>query len=96
MVRITKDVLRQLNVAAGKLDTDSGKVFVRFVGHPGKSDNLWHGDLQFNDPGDNPPVDTVSIQSIVATDAVAKPAKTVKQSRAARVAKEDKPTIGEK
>jgi len=64
VISITKDVLRTLFAARGKLDTDSGKVFAGFVGAPSATDKLWHGDLQFDDPGDTPPKDTVSIKTI--------------------------------
>ena len=65
MVRITKDVLRQLNAAVEKLDADSGKVFLGFVGRLEMSDRLYHGDLRYADVGEDPPEDTVSIQSIL-------------------------------
>ncbi len=65
MLRITKDTLRQLNVAAGKLNTDSGEVFLGFVGRLEMSDRLYHGELRFEVAGDDPPEDTVSIQAIL-------------------------------
>lgn len=68
MIRITKDVLRQLNAAVGKLDTDSGKVFKGFIGRLHMSDRLYHGDVSYTDVGDDPPKDTVSIQSILSPD----------------------------
>jgi hypothetical protein len=65
MIRITKDVLRQLNAAAGKLDTDTGQVVAGFVGRLEMVDGLYHGEIHYADAGDDPPTDTVSIQSII-------------------------------
>lgn len=73
MLRITKDVLRKLNEAAGKLDTDSGMVFTGFVGRFHMTDRLFHGDLQFTAPDDNPPSDTTSVKKIISPPASAKP-----------------------
>jgi len=70
MIRITKDTLRQLNDEAGKLDMDTGCVFVGFVGRLEMSDGLYHGELRYADVGDKPPEDTVSIQSILEPTAV--------------------------
>ena len=65
MIQITKDTLRQLNAAMGKLDGDSGKVFVQFIGQR-ERDGLYHGELHYAEPGDDPPKGTVSIQSILS------------------------------
>jgi len=74
MIRVTKDVLRQLNAAAGKLDTDSGKVFEQFIGRFDMSDRLFHGELHFADAGDEPPEEKVSIQTIISPAEAAKSA----------------------
>ena len=66
MIRITKDTLRQFNAAAGKLDSDSGKVFAGFVGALDMADGLYHGELRYEEPGDDPPEATVSIQHILS------------------------------
>lgn len=65
MIAITKDTLRQLNAAVGKLDTDSGQVFVGFVGRLEMADRLYHGELRFEPAGDDLPSESVSIQSIL-------------------------------
>lgn len=65
MIRITKDTLRQLNAAIGKLDTDTKQVFDGFVGALYMSDGLYHGELRYSEPGDDPPKDTASIHAIV-------------------------------
>ncbi len=78
MVRITKDVLRKLNAAAGKLDTDSGKVFVQFIGRLEMSDRLYHGELHYAEAGEQPPKDTVSITTILS------PAKSIKPTKPAK------------
>ncbi len=65
MIRITKDVLRQLNAAIGKLDMDSGDVFRGFIGRLKMCDGLYHGDMRYTAAGEDPPEDTVSIQSIL-------------------------------
>ena len=84
MLRITKDVLRQLNAAIGKLDSDSGEVFAGFVGRREIGDCLYHGELRYSPPGDDPPKETCSIKAITA------PAKPTTLS------KPDKPTDMEK
>ena len=89
MVRITKDVLRQLNAAVGKLDSDSGRVFSKFIGRYHMTDRLFRGELHFADVGDDPPKDTVSIQTILSPDSSAKP---VKPARSAKPAKPDELT----
>lgn len=66
MIQITKDTLRQLNAEVGKLDTDSGWVFAGFVGALDMSDGLYHGELRYEEPGDDPPQATVSIQCILS------------------------------
>ncbi len=97
MVQITKDVLRQLNpVAIGKLDTDSGKVFMGFVGRYHMTDRLFHGDMRYADVGDDPPSDTVSIQAILSPDSSAKPPKHAKPDKSFKSAKLDEPTDKEK
>ena len=68
MIRVTKGTLRQLNAAAGKLDTDSGEVFLGFVGRLEKSDGLYHGDVKLAEAGDDPPEETVSLQKILSPD----------------------------
>lgn len=65
MIAITKDTLRQLNAARGKLDTDSGQVFREFIGRMEMSDRLYHGELHFDPADPNPPDEKVSIQSIL-------------------------------
>lgn len=84
MVRITKDVLRKLNAAGGKLDTDSGKVFLRFTGRMETSDRLFHGELSYAEVGEDKPEDTVSIKAILSLDSSAKPAKPAKSSSPAK------------
>ena len=69
MLRITKDTLRRLNAAIGKLDKDSGRVVVGFIGSLDMSDRLYHGDIRYEEVGDEPPVDTVSIRSILSPEA---------------------------
>jgi len=66
MIQVTKDTLRQLNAATGKLDTDSGRVFTGFVGAISMADRLYHGELRYEEPGDDPPEATVSIQHILS------------------------------
>lgn len=66
LIQITKDTLRQLNAAAGKLDVDSGQVFVGFVGRRHKEDGFYHGELRFEDPGESSPQETTSIQTILS------------------------------
>ena len=73
MITITKDVLRKLNAAAGKLDTDSGLVFAGFVGRFHMTDRLFHGELRFTAPGDAPPSDTTSVKTIISPPSLAKP-----------------------
>lgn len=91
MVQITKDVLRQLNAAVGKLDTDSGKVFDGFVGRLHMSDRLYHGEVRYADVGEDPPKDTVSIQAILSQDSSAKPVKHAKPDKSLKSAKPAKP-----
>lgn len=90
MLGITKDVLRQLNAAVGKLDTDSGKVFRGFIGRFHMSDWLFHGELHFVDVGKDPPRDTVSIKSILSSDSPCKPAKAAKPAKPAIVTDKEK------
>ena len=78
MIAITKDVLRTLNAEAGKLDTDSGMVFGGFVGRFNMTDRLFHGELRFTDPGDDPPKGTVSVKAIIKPPIQAKPKKSAK------------------
>jgi hypothetical protein len=68
MIRITKDTLRELNAAVGKLDVDTGQVFTGFIGRLEMADGLYHGELHYADAGDEPPDETVSIQAIVSPD----------------------------
>ena len=83
MLAITRDVLRTLNAATGKLDTDSGLVFAGFVGRFHMTDRLFHGELQFTNPGDDPPSDTTSVTAIISPSSAipsiqAKPKKSAK------------------
>lgn len=73
MIRVTKDVLRKLNATVGKLDTDSGQVFVGFIGRLERGDGLYHGDVHFEDPDDVPPQGTVSVQAILNATGAEKP-----------------------
>jgi hypothetical protein len=84
MIRVTKNVLKQLNAAVGKLDTDSGRVFLGFIGRLHMSDRLYHGDVRYADVGEDPPSDTVSIQAILSPDSSAKPAKSSKPAEPAK------------
>jgi hypothetical protein len=70
MIRITKDTLRQLNAAVGKLDVDTDQVFVGFIGRLEMVDGLYHGELHYEAVGEEPPADTVSIQEILAAKEV--------------------------
>ena len=54
-MQVTKDTLKLLNAAAGKLDSDSGKVFAGFIGRLHMDDRLYHGVLTFTDAGETPP-----------------------------------------
>jgi hypothetical protein len=92
MIGITKDTLRQLNAAVGKLDTDSGKVFLGFIGRLEMSDRLYHGDVSYAEVGEDPPSDTVSIQAILSPDSSAKPVKHAKPAKSAKPAKPDELT----
>lgn len=89
MICVTKDVLRKLNAAVGKLDSDSGKVFKGFIGRFHMSDRLFHGDMKYADVGEDPPSDTVSIQAILSPSSSAKPARPAKS---AKMAKPNEPT----
>lgn len=82
MIRITKDVLRKLNAAVGKLDLDSGKVFVNFIGRFDMSDRLFHGVVNYAEVGEDKPKDTVSIKSILSSTSPVKPAKSSKPAKA--------------
>ncbi len=84
MITITKDVLRTLNAAAGKLDTDSGLVFAGFVGRFHMTDRLFHGELRFTDPGDDPPSDTTSVKAIISPSSSAKPSSQAKPKKSAK------------
>jgi|GEM_PF-6976312 len=64
-MKVTKDTLRQLFAAKGKLDTDTGRIFDGFIGRMEMSDRLYHGELWFSDVGEEPPFETVSIQMIL-------------------------------
>jgi len=64
-VRITKDQLRAIQAARGALDTDSGRVVRRFVGRLDMADGLYVGQVEFDDVGDDPPAERVSIETIV-------------------------------
>lgn len=66
MIQITKDTLRQLNAAVGKLDSDCGQVFAGFIGALNMADRLYHGELRHEEPGDDPPEATVSIKKILS------------------------------
>jgi len=66
MLRITKDTLRHLNAAIGKLDVDSNQIFTGFVGRLEMSDRLYHGDLHYAAQSEGTTPDTVSLQSILA------------------------------
>lgn len=66
MLCITKDTLRQLNAATGKLDSDSGLVFLGFVGRLEMSDGLYHGDARYEEAGDDPPKEFVSIATLLS------------------------------
>lgn len=90
MIRVTKDVLRQLNAAVGKLDTDSGKVFLGFVGRLHMSDRLYHGDVRYAEVGDDSPKDTVSIQTILSPATAAKPTKSAKPAKPAGIIDKEK------
>ena len=70
MISISKDTLRKLNAAIGKLDADTGRVFCGFIGRLNMSDGLYHGDMQYSDPGDDPPKQTVSIEAILSPGTV--------------------------
>jgi hypothetical protein len=84
MISITKDVLRQLNAAVGKLDTDSGEIFAGFVGRRERNDGLYHGELRYSPPGDDPPKETCSIKAITAPPKTAKPSKPAKPAKSAK------------
>ena len=84
MIAITKDVLRTLNAAVGKLDTDSGLVFAGFVGRFHMTDRLFHGELRFTDPGDDPPSDTTSVKSIHSPSSSAQPSSQAKPKKSAK------------
>lgn len=73
MIQITKDTLRLLNSAVGKLDTDNGKVFAGFVGSLNMADGLYHGELRYTDPGQDLPKDAVSIKSVLEPLVAANP-----------------------
>jgi hypothetical protein len=66
MIAITKDMLKQLNAVVGSLDSDSGMIFAGFVGRLEMADRLYHGELRYEEPGDDLPEATVSIQSILS------------------------------
>jgi hypothetical protein len=68
---ITKSTLRQLNEAAGKLDSDTGMVVVGFVGRLEMADGLYHGQIHYTEVGDEPPKESVSVRAIVPTKMVA-------------------------
>jgi hypothetical protein len=68
MLRITKNTVRQLNAAVGKLDVDTGQVFAGFVGRLEMADRLYHGELCYTEVGDEPPEEEVSIQSILSPE----------------------------
>ena len=68
MLCVTKDILRQLNAAVGKLDVDTGEVVKGFIGRLEMSDGLYHGVVWYETAGENPPQDTVSITSIIGQD----------------------------
>ena len=80
-IQITKDVLRQLNAAIGKLDSDSGQVFGGFVGRFHMSDRLFHGEFRYSEVGDDPPRDTVSIKKILSPDSSAKSSRPAKSAK---------------
>ncbi|MBC8869195.1 MAG: hypothetical protein H8E44_07245 [Planctomycetes bacterium] len=73
MLRITKDTLRQLGEAKGKLDLDSGQVFVGFVGRIDLADKMYVGEVHFSAPGEEPPADSISIGAILEPKAKQKP-----------------------
>ena len=84
MISITRDVLRTLNAAAGKLDTDSGKVFAGFVGRFHMTDRLFHGEVRFTDPGGDPPSDTTSVKAILSPSSSAKTSSQAKPKKSAK------------
>jgi len=84
MIAITKDVLRQLNAAVGKLDTDSGEVFAGCVGRFHMTDRLFHVELRFTDPGDAPPNDTTSVKAIISPPSSAKPSIQAQPKKSAK------------
>jgi len=92
MLRITKDTLRLLNAAAGKLDTDSNAVFFGFVGRLEMSDRLYHGELRFIPTGVELPPDTVSLQAILSPDSSGKPdvKQPARQTRRANLTTKEK------
>lgn len=49
-VAVTKSQLQELNEHRGQLDTDSGQVFVGFVGRLHTDDGLYHGELNLTEP----------------------------------------------
>lgn len=68
MLRITKDTLRQLGEAKGKLDLDSGQVFQGFVGRIDLADKMYVGEIYFATPGEEPPTDSISISAILSPE----------------------------
>ena len=64
-VTIGKPVLRELNQAVGKYDTDTGMVFRGFVGRLEMADRLYHGTLNFETASDERPESVVSINAIM-------------------------------
>jgi hypothetical protein len=76
MIHATKDTLRQLSAARGKLDSDTGQVIGDFVGRLDKADGLYHGVIRYTAAGDKPPGETVSIRSIVTPQKAQKAKKT--------------------
>ena len=76
MISITKDTLRQLNAAVGKLDVDTGEIFAGFVGRLHVNDSLYHGDLRWVEAGEDPPKDTVSVKSLLAPSKPKPPSKS--------------------
>ncbi len=64
--------------------TDSGMVFAGFVGRFHMTDRLFHGDLRFTDPGDDPPSNTTSVKAIISPSSSAKPSSQAKPKKSAK------------
>lgn len=63
---ITKEQLRNVQKHRGKLDHDTGKVFLGFVGALDMSTKLYRGYLKYEEVDDaNPPKESVSINEVL-------------------------------